>query len=408
VRHVATAQSWPSGGTSRADEERRAVRHGGAGDARDRREPFHARVQQRTRPRRVVAVGGGRDLDRERVVRVEPRIVRREVREAAEEEQRGCQEQRGAGDLRDDEEAPETGGAGSGERRVHLQAAQQVRARRVKRRDERRQQARDGREDGGEADDARVDAHVQPLRDRRRQAERGQQVGAPDRHDHRGGAADRGEQQALGEHLPQDARPARAERGADADLTLPIRGAREQQPGDVEAGDEQHDADHAEPHPAVTGDAPDLRVSFGDRREVCRTRLVRCRIVHGQARRDCLEIGAGLRAGHAGLHPAHDRQPVFTARPRGRREVQDVVPLERHPERRLEQAAGALESVGHHADDREVAAVQREGAAGQRPAAAEPFVPEALGDDDRQLVAIARTEQAPESRLRAQHVEVVR
>ena len=54
-------------------------------------------------------------------------------------------------------------------------------------------------------------------------------------------AAADGEQQALGQRLPEDVPPSRADRGADGDLARPRRGPRQQQVGDVRAGDEQHE-----------------------------------------------------------------------------------------------------------------------------------------------------------------------
>ena len=55
-------------------------------------------------------------------------------------------------------------------------------------------------------------------------------------------AADEAEHHALDQQLTDDAPARGAEGDADGDLARPMRRAREQQVGDVRAGDEQHEA----------------------------------------------------------------------------------------------------------------------------------------------------------------------
>ena len=62
-------------------------------------------------------------------------------------------------------------------------------------------------------------------------------------------ARDAGQHEALGEQLTDDPRTAGAERRPDGDLALTAFGAREQQVGDVGAGDEQQECDRAEQQP---------------------------------------------------------------------------------------------------------------------------------------------------------------
>ena len=54
------------------------------------------------------------------------------------------------------------------------------------------------------------------------------------------------EQHAFGEQLADDAAAAGADGGADGDLARAAGGARQQQVGDVGAGDQQHAADRAQ------------------------------------------------------------------------------------------------------------------------------------------------------------------
>ena len=61
----------------------------------------------------------------------------------------------------------------------------------------------------------------------------------------RAAASDR-QNEALGEHLPDESRPPRAERRAHAELALAGGAARQQQARDVDAGDEQHERHRAD------------------------------------------------------------------------------------------------------------------------------------------------------------------
>ena len=61
-------------------------------------------------------------------------------------------------------------------------------------------------------------------------------------------AAREREHDRLGEELPDDARAARAERRAHRDLLAAPERPREDEVGDVGAGDQQHEADRAEQH----------------------------------------------------------------------------------------------------------------------------------------------------------------
>ena len=63
-----------------------------------------------------------------------------------------------------------------------------------------------------------------------------------------GDAAERGDQRALDQRLAHQAGAAGADRQPHAHLPLPAGGPRQHQVGDVGAGDEQHQADHAHQH----------------------------------------------------------------------------------------------------------------------------------------------------------------
>ena len=82
----------------------------------------------------------------------------------------------------------------------------------------------------------------------------------------------------------------RAEREADRDLLLPARRPREQQRGDVGAGDQQHEADRAEQHEQRGPHVADQRSRSGRRlRRVVRVRL---RELPAQPRADRVRVSA--------------------------------------------------------------------------------------------------------------------
>ena len=63
---------------------------------------------------------------------------------------------------------------------------------------------------------------------------------------HAHAAAQQTQQQSLGEHLADQAHPARAQGGADSELLLAAEAARDQQVGDIGAGNQKHQAERAE------------------------------------------------------------------------------------------------------------------------------------------------------------------
>jgi hypothetical protein len=97
-----------------------------------------------------------------------------------------------------------------------------------------------------EEEDRRVEADVEPGR--RVGVEDGavEQRDARVRQPHAERRGERGDDQRLGEELPHDGEAGRAERGADPHLLGAVRGAVEQEVGDVGAGDQQDQAHRAE------------------------------------------------------------------------------------------------------------------------------------------------------------------
>ena len=119
-----------------------------------------------------------------------------------------------------------------------------------------------------------------------------------------GGAAQQSEQHALGQQLAHQPLPARAERGADGDFLLPAGGARQQQVGDVGAGDQQHERRRSPAAPAPRAARcrrPDS--SSGTTSIVnVRSRLSLSRMRAAIA----ADVGVRLRHRHARLQPRHE------------------------------------------------------------------------------------------------------
>lgn len=134
---------------------------------------------------------------------------------------------------------------------------------------QRRREAAEDAADQGDAD-------REPERDRvdARLLEARHAVRAPgdDRGDERAREHETGrrrgerEHEALGQQLADDARLASAERGAYGDLARPRRAAREQQVGDVAAGDQQHQADRRQQRQQTL---PDVADELLDERHRC-------------------------------------------------------------------------------------------------------------------------------------------
>ncbi len=74
------------------------------------------------------------------------------------------------------------------------------------------------------------------------------QSGRPGGNEERAAAAERGEQRALENLRADELQPRRPERCAHGQLAGALDGSREQQVGEVGAGDEEHEAGEAEQH----------------------------------------------------------------------------------------------------------------------------------------------------------------
>ena len=157
-------------------------------------------------------------------------------------------------------------------------------------------------------------------------------------------AADEREENALDEQLPDDAPPGGAEREANGNFARPMRRARQQQIGDVRAGDEQHERDGAHQRPENSFDlrAQDAIEEGGhDGADV----LVAVLILRRELVRDAFHLAARLLESRTVRQPTVCDELALLPRPAKHRR-----PLRhRHPDLVLERP---LESGRHDADDR--------------------------------------------------------
>ena len=207
-------------------------------------------------------------------------------------------------------------------------------------------------------------------------------------------AADERERHALGEQLPQQARPARAHRDAHGQLALARHQAREEQVRHVDARDEQHEPRRAQQHEQrATGVADEDLVERADRRAMG---MVPKRRQPGAER---FHLGPRLLERHVRLEARDHPHEVVAAR----RLVEG--PRERQPE------LGALrvvEARRHDARYRVRLAVERHALTDERGIGPEPLPPQPVGQHDglraAGLILFGR-ERTAHARRDAQHRE---
>ena len=188
------------------------------------------------------------------------------------------------------------------------------------------------------------------------------------------------EHQALRRQLPQQPAAARAKRPPHRQLTFAGGGAREQQVGDVRAGNQQEHADGAEERDERGPHVLDDILLQCDGANPHPRRFVD-RVLRTQLRGDRFEVGLRLRQCHARLHPAEDREEREVAR-----RLVRVVELQRLPDLRVghEEGFGRQPQASRgrqHADDCLITAVEPDATADDRRIAAVPRHPEPMTED---------------------------
>ena len=176
----------------------------------------------------------------------------------------------------------------------------------------------------------------------------------------------------FGEQLTEQPDAAGTERRSDRQLRLTRGGARQEQVGDIRAGDQQHEANGAEKHEERRSHVAHDHV--GERHGVERQRVVGLTERHLQLTADSPQVVIDLRERDARLGTADDRQELTAPALRGRR-AEGVVVNERRIHIRVVEQPGAGRE---HADDLDRRAADPDPAAEHTAIAAELALPEPI------------------------------
>ncbi len=125
-----------------------------------------------------------------------------------------------------------------------------------------------------------------------------------------GSAAEEGENQALGQELSYEAPAAGSDRGANRNFPPPVHTAREQQVGNVDAGDQKQQADSAEQDPQGILNPAGKRLAEGQHADAPLLGKI-IRVFEGEVFQNGPECGRSLLARDAGLQPAHQVDETF-------------------------------------------------------------------------------------------------
>ena len=356
------------------------------------------------------------DREHQHVATVVAGVLRPELGQRPQEQARPHQQHQRERDLRHDQRAierpamPAAADLAIGEQPPRRCAAN--------RRQEPEQQARDRGDPPDECQEPQVEREVERQAIARGHRHAQQEMAAPRRERQADRAGQRGEHQRLGEELPDDARAAGAEGEPGGDLALARVRSRQQQGGDIQAGQHQDDHEHNQEEaqrPLVFVAQVALvagRGRFEAQRVLTREARLdrRPRSIDSDLREDGLRLGFRFAQGRAGLQPAHDVNPggkgLVPHRPAF------LEHLDRpHRNRDVVRAARfrPMEPGRLDADDGEGAAVQRHRHADDARARAEAALPVVVVQHGRRLTGaiIGRLEQTSDRRREAEHTVVV-
>ncbi len=407
-----------------AAREERHYRGGDTGGARQRHQRvLHSLVQQ-LGPGAVVAAPHGRDHERDDVLHLQANIHPRHVDEALEQQTGGGEERRRQRDLCGHQAAAEAGRDPSARQlaRTAANRGDQVGAGGVQRRKQAEQQPGADGDPGGEEQHGRLELEPERGRGFGREQRPDRREG-PLRDQQAGRAAHERQDDRLRQELGQQVAAAGAERQSHAHLGGPGGAARQQQVGDVGAGDQQdHGGDREQQDERRAGFAVQRALT-----PVARPHLERL----------------GLEAGHRGLahvllqrgFDIHDDRAIdgrqrrlrLLGRDAGLQSSEQVGPVgaailhaiepgdhpshaERHEDLRPAAQGGPVEALRRDTHDLERLAVHDDRLAEHPVIAAEVGLPVIVAQDGHEMRAerpvVARTEQAAEGGLQAQRREV--
>ena len=220
------------------------------------------------------------------------------------------------------------------------------------------------------------------LRARNRHGERADERLCPARDRNGQPAGRRREKQPFGHHHPRQPRRPRAECGANADFPLAIDAAREQHAGDVEAGEQQHEADDAHHGRRNRLNRSELGIAVAERAEQRGSPAMRLRPLASHVGRGRIEACLNLRYADARFKPRHQEEKSRVARLEGRLQPEQRAVRQRQPDFRRVQTARPAKRRRQHAGHADIHVVEAQGESGDRPRL-QTFAPEPFADDHR-------------------------
>ncbi len=373
-------------------------------DAGERADPFEdLPVEGGPVPRRRLAAAGHRNRQRQDAARIEPGVDRLQGDERPDHEPGAGEQHEGERELRSDQDVAQAA-APSSLHRAPLSFPQGFRQVAPGGLEGRRETERDPgqkRDREREGEHAAVESDGLDARELLG-AERDEEVRSPQGEKRSAGAAEKREHEALGQELAEHPGAAGPESGADRDLPLSRRRAREQHVGDVGAGDQEDERHRRQEHEERRPDVSD----------------------HGLLERSDGHVAVG--AGELLLQAPGDRRHL------GPREVERRPALQarEHPEALPSAVGGAgsedvgrpelgsrrperreVEALRHDPDDRVGLAVQVHRLPEDLRVAGIAPLPEAVAQHDLVFPAgflLFRQEDAPVERPDSQHREDVR
>lgn len=271
------------------------------------------------------------------------------------------------------------------------------------------------REQRREAEDACVDRDRVVDRDRQLEIGRHEPPEQPVREQQSERSAEDREQDALGQQLADEARPAGAERQPDRDLLAPLVRSGEQQVRDIGAGDQKHDPDdrhqdHRDLNDLRAALTAGIQTRVEQRHGAGAAALVVGREGLFELAEDRLEVCPGLLDADAGLQaPEREEEQAAAGFVPVEVRLHDVVHRHRNPQGRSAAEQRAGESPGRHTHDGERRAIQRHGLADDRGIAAKAALPEPMTQDGdrRRLLVLFGEKAAADDRFRSEQGEVV-
>ena len=252
-------------------------------------------------PGRVGLCGWGGDLERQQVIGIEPRRDAAEIEQVRDEDGAHGEQREGKSDLADHERVREAAAASA--RGCSHAVAEHVGGYGANRLPERRHAGERGgqhRAAAGKSQHGPIERNLVGAWD----VLGGQRNhGADERRaeQHAGRRADEGDDQPLHEVLKGEPPLRRAERDTNGGFPCSRDGARQQQPGDIRAGDEQQ-------HSRSNHQQQQRGLDFQENRlpqivEAGGVRRVRCAVERRNLGGHALHVRLGLRERHAGLEP---------------------------------------------------------------------------------------------------------